>query len=49
MRCRGRKGLVELGLDGWRYRAEAASRGGAASGTVAEAHPLCMWPPRPKK
>jgi hypothetical protein len=48
MRYRGHKGLVGLGLDGWRYRAEAAPRGDAASGAVAEAHPLCMWPPQPK-
>jgi hypothetical protein len=42
MRFRGYKGLVGLGLDGWRHRAEAAPRGGAASGAVAEAYPLCQ-------
>jgi hypothetical protein len=42
MRHRGRKGLVGLGLDSWRHRAEAAPGGGAASGAGAEAHPLCQ-------
>jgi|HubBroStandDraft_6_1064221.scaffolds.fasta_scaffold88492_2 hypothetical protein len=42
MRFRACKGLVGLGLDGWRHRAGAAPRGGAASGAVAEAHPLCQ-------
>ena len=49
MRFRVCKGLVGLGLDGWRAPGGAAPRGGAASGAVAEAHPLCQVATPPQK